>query len=214
MKLEIHNLTKIYPHPTDEDLNFTVLSDLNLTLTDEIPLLLIRGESGVGKTTLLELILGSEKPSAGKIVFDGMTINSLKGREKEKFIAKTGYINQFPQDMVDFRLSPIDNFRLVGAQVDPALLSALEIAQIFDKKLMTYSGGELRRFIVARELSRKPKLLICDEPTAHLDTKNSELVWQMIRDYVENNECLAIVCTHDPDIEYENTLLLEKKGWR
>ncbi len=214
MKLKVQNLTKVYNHPVEDELNFTVLSDISFTLDQDNRLLVVMGESGVGKTTLIELILGRIRPTAGKITFNDLVINTMKGSRKSRFLRQVGYVNQFPQDTIDFRLSPRENLLLFGSEVSEAVLEKLDLLKIMDNSIMSFSGGELRRFMVAREIGRTPSLLICDEPTAHLDQRNREIVWNMIQEYTSSADCVTIVSTHDPELKHKNTMVLEKKGWK
>lgn len=169
----------------------------------------LMGVSGSGKTTLLSIIAGLDKPSSGKVLVEGEPISKLPDIHLSNFRAKKiGMVFQ-SFNLID-GLSVLNN---VLAPLVPAKIplqravtmgmEALEIANIGHKKASLpskLSGGERQRVAIARALVAKPNLILCDEPTANLDSANSLSFIQTLEKMHKMGKTI-IVATHDPLFE-------------
>ncbi|MFN2396315.1 MAG: ABC transporter ATP-binding protein, partial [Bacteroidales bacterium] len=166
--------------------------------------LLVIGQSGNGKTTLLHLIAGILSPSKGEIWINSTSITDLKNAEKDVFRGnKVGMI--FQKHFFMEGLSVMENLkaaqRLSGSKRDEKhlinLIGKLEISHLSGKKPFKLSQGEQQRFSIARALANKPALVLADEPTSSLDDKNCELFLELITLPLTNNPVSWIIATHD-----------------
>ena len=199
--LELLNISKSYGQ-------IQVLNDISLTfLPGEI--LAIVGPSGAGKTTLLQIAGTLDPPDHGEVIFDGINLLKLKDRKLAKFRnQKLGFIFQFHQLLPEF--SAIENVALpaliAGKRKKKAFMEAKEILdnlgmgnRLFHKPSQL-SGGEKQRTAIARALINKPAIVMADEPTGSLDSKNRDEIKEIISDLrVEFNQSFVIV-THDPEM--------------
>ena len=167
------------------------------------------GASGAGKTTLLQILGTIENPSSGSVTSDGKNLFKLSDKKLADFRNKNiGFIFQFHQLLPEF--TSLENVMI------PALISGdsssdarkkaldlmgfLNISDKADKKPDTLSGGENQRVAVARALINKPKIVLADEPSGNLDSKNAkELQELFLRLRKEYNQAFVIV-THNNDL--------------
>jgi putative ABC transport system ATP-binding protein len=165
-------------------------------------LTLLLGPSGSGKTTLLNLVGGLDKASAGKVVVDGQDLGALNAQALTLFRRRyVGFIFQF------FNLVPSLTARenvLVAAELsegradDPdAWLSRVGLAGLEDRFPSELSGGQQQRVAIARALSKRPALLLCDEPTGALDHETGQRVVDLLHDTAHAHPCAVVVVTHD-----------------
>jgi len=202
MIVEISNLFKSYQNGNRV---YEVLKDINLELK-EGELLILEGVSGSGKSTLLSLIAGMEKPTKGKLEVLGEPIAKLPDMHISSFRAtKIGMIFQHFNLIENFSVE--DNIMLPLANQNISLkeakklakeaLDKLNIQNLSHKDVKYLSGGQKQRVAIARAIVTKPKLLLCDEPTANLDRENAKVFIELLTKL--NKEGLsAIVATHDP----------------
>lgn len=156
---------------------------------------LIKGESGIGKSTLAKLIIGDIIPQNGKIEIDGIPIEQLNEKRYEM-------IRIVNQDEVFFMMSLADNIRFyrevdedqVNAVIEAVNLSYLNLANGYDDNI---SGGEKERLAIARALINLPGVLILDEPTAALDKSNTKKIMELICSLNKTIICIS----HESDIE-------------
>ena len=162
------------------------------------------GPSGSGKTTLLMIIVGLLKPDKGKIFFMGKELTSMKKQDLENIRRKyIGLVFQEP-NLFNYMTSK-ENVEccatltnvMKGKDID-RLFSDLSLDRVKNRKVKHLSGGEKQRVSLARALSKRPKLLIADEPTASLDHENTRKMLELL-DKLRNDYTLTIVvATHDP----------------
>lgn len=210
--LELRNLGKSYPNGR------RVLSDLSYRIEDG-EYVAIMGESGVGKSTLLNLIAGLDTPDAGDIVIDGVSMASLDddgatALRREKF----GFIFQAFHVLPHLTLAQNVALPLLLNREAPQraaeMLAAVGLQgreRDFPRQL---SGGELQRVAIARALVHRPKLLLADEPTGNLDPDTAHEVLLLLRNEIKANGATAIIVTHSPAAAAtaDRTLLLTKTG--
>lgn len=172
--------------------------------------LLVAGNSGSGKTSLLHLISGILTPTSGSVTIDEVEITALKAHKLDKFRGeKIGII--FQKNFFIESLSVLNNLTyisaLCGLKVDKnyitGLLNELAIGDLSDKKPGQLSGGELQRFSIARALVNKPVVLLADEPTSSLDDENCMRFMSLMKQVCGSHDLSLIVATHDARLKSE-----------
>ena len=160
----------------------------------------ILGSSGSGKTTLLNLISGLDSFQNGTIEVFNQNLNELSVEEKSALRKKYfGFGYQFHyllENLSIYENCLAANFGIDNGNID-VTLKKLGIAKIKNKLPSKVSGGEKQRASIARAISKKPNILILDEPTGNLDQENSLIVQDFLLDYAKENDSLVIYATHD-----------------
>jgi putative ABC transport system ATP-binding protein len=180
-----------------------ILSEISFSI-NEGEVFGIIGASGIGKSSLLRLIAGFERPSKGSITYKG---NIISGVSTFAPPHKRG-IGLVVQEKALFpHLNSLDNvmFGLKGSKEAKAtqalaflnLLKAEKFATSFPNSL---SGGEQQRVAIARAIAIKPELILADEPTGNLDTENSLMISDILFKYVREEGSSLIMVTHDPKL--------------
>jgi phosphonate transport system ATP-binding protein len=147
----------------------------------------IIGRSGAGKSTLLRLINRLVEPSAGRILFDGLDITALRGRELRRWRARAAMV--FQQFNLIGRLDVLTNVLMGRLAVVPAWRSLLSlwpeqdkaVAQLAAQRADHLSGGQQQRVAIARTLVQDPELILADEPIASLDPHNARIVMDALQ---------------------------------
>jgi putative ABC transport system ATP-binding protein len=197
--IEIHDVTKRYDGSPQAALDSV---DLHI---DAGRITAIMGPSGCGKSTLLNLIGGLDRPTHGQIHLDGTRVDRLSEAAAARFRrTKVGFIFQFFQLIDD--LSVRDNVavaaELAGASRRAAreradeLLGQLGLAERANRYPIKLSGGERQRVAIARAVVNDPAVLLADEPTGALDTRNGETVLALLEDLNRRGQTVLLV-THD-----------------
>ncbi|MEX0798257.1 MAG: ABC transporter ATP-binding protein [Bacteriovoracaceae bacterium] len=167
------------------------------------------GASGSGKSTLLYLLGGLDQPDSGKIEVGSKDLSRLDDEKLARYRNNLiGFIFQFhfllpSMDCLDNLLLPakIGNHSLKEVKSHVAgLVEKLGVGHCLKKYPYEISGGEQQRINIIRALSLKPKLLLCDEPTGNLDSKNSELVSTTLSELAQEHNSAMIVVTHDANV--------------
>ena len=160
----------------------------------------ILGSSGSGKTTLLNLISGLDSFQNGTIEVFNQNLNELSVEEKSALRKKYfGFGYQFHyllENLSIYENCLAANFGVDNGNID-VTLKKLGIAKIKNKLPSKVSGGEKQRASIARAITKKPNILILDEPTGNLDQENSLIVQDFLLDYAKENDSLVIYATHD-----------------
>ncbi|MGC8722031.1 MAG: ATP-binding cassette domain-containing protein [Caldisericaceae bacterium] len=150
----------------------------------------ILGNSGAGKTMLLETIAGKYSVNSGKIVFNNRDITKLHPKDRE--------IGLVPQDYLLFpHLTVYENITLGKFELDREVLNILGIENLLNRYPLTLSGGEKQRVALARALVKKPKLLLLDEPTSSLDVNTKRSVWDLLLLVKQRFAVTVLHVTHD-----------------
>lgn len=207
MELQLRNLSKQYGTKCAVD-------NVNAKLEPGVYGLL--GANGAGKTTLMRMICGVLKPTSGDIRLNGKTINELG----EQYYTHLGYM---PQDFGFYPDFTASEFMLYMAAVKGLdkrvaktrtqdLLHMVNLDDVADKKIKSYSGGMKQRLGIAQVELNNPSILILDEPTAGLDPKERVRFRNLISDFAK--EKIVILSTHIvSDVSYiADTILLMKNG--
>jgi putative ABC transport system ATP-binding protein len=163
-------------------------------------LLIIKGESGSGKSTLMNMIGGIDTPTQGTINFKGTNINELGDKEITRFRRNhVGFVFQF-YNLVP-TLSALENVstatEIASNPIDPA--DALRLVGLGDHLHhfpSQLSGGQQQRVAVARALAKRPKLMLCDEPTGALDHDNTVKVLELIQKIKNETDTTIVLITH------------------
>ena len=201
--IEVKNLSKVYGSGEAE---VTALKNINLNI-EQGEFVAIVGPSGSGKSTLLHLLGGVDKPSSGEVIIKGESICKLK--EKELAILrrrKLGFVFQF------FNLIPVltaeENIEmpvlLDNGKIDKnymnELLKLLGLEERRNHYPSELSGGQQQRVSIGRALSNKPSIILADEPTGNLDSKNSKEVLELLKYCAKKYNQTLILITHDINI--------------
>lgn len=188
--------------------NTKVLRGLNFQIGPR-ELVAIRGASGSGKSTLLYLLGGLDHPTSGKVIIDNKNLTSMNDEELAHFRnSHVGFVFQF-----HFLLPSMtcrDNILLparIGGKdlksvekIIDELASILGVSHCLEKFPFEISGGEQQRINIIRALSLRPKILLCDEPTGNLDSKNSEKVTTLLKNLAADFGATLLVVTHDDKV--------------
>ena len=178
-----------------------MLADLNYTLNAG-EYVAVMGESGVGKSTLLNLIAGLDTPDSGEIVINGTAISSLDDDAATKLRREQfGFIFQAFHVLPHLTLAQNIALPLLlnGSEVTERVAQMLEQVGLqgrgddFPRQL---SGGELQRVAIARALIHRPRLVLADEPTGNLDPDTAHEILQLIRHEIKANGAMGILVTH------------------
>ena len=198
--LSIRQLSKTYAGPRLR----TVLSnvDLELGAGDYVA---VMGESGIGKSTLLNLVAGLDRPDAGAIAIDGVDLATLDDdgltvlrREKMGFVFQAFHVLPYLTVAQNVAL-PLS---LIGVSDDDAarrvaaILTEVGLADRAASMPRELSGGELQRVAIARALVHRPRLVLADEPTGNLDADSAGNVLALLREQMKTNGAAGILVTH------------------
>jgi ABC-type lipoprotein export system ATPase subunit len=196
-----------------EDVDFTIAAD------DRVALL---GRSGSGKTTLLHVLGGLVEPSAGRVEWHGRPLITLDAAERGTLRSQgIAYVFQGANLLPHFTAFENVAFaarasaRDVDADLAPLLL--LELVGLADKAdhlPAELSGGEAQRVALARAIAQAPELMLCDEPTGHLDSDTGERVLDLIDALQDEYGFALVVATHDPDVAARLGRLVEVQDGR
>ncbi len=170
--------------------------------------LAVTGPSGCGKSTLLHLFAGLEEPDAGSVEVAGSRWSGLSPERRAALRGETiGFVFQFHHLLPE--LTAAENVALplflAGVTPDAARGAATEalgrvgLSGRAGALPRTLSGGERQRVAIARAVVRRPRLLLCDEPTGSLDTTHAAAVFELLLEVAKERAGAAVVVTHDPD---------------
>lgn len=200
---KIENLSKIYK---TGEVETKALDDVCATI-EEDQFIVILGESGSGKSTLLNMLGGLDEPTSGEIIYNGKKISEMSEEQKAHYRSATiGFVFQNYNLMPT--LSVYENVILpiliAKKQEDKEyvydLLECLGIAEKKDSFPSQLSGGQQQRVAIARAFANKPSVILADEPTGNLDSKNGDLVVEMLLQMQKKFHQTIIMITHNEKI--------------
>ena len=201
MMIEINNITKSFGA-------LQVLKGIDLQI-GKGEVVSIVGPSGAGKTTLLQIIGTLDKPDTGTVCIDGVNVTSLSQKKLSGFRnTRLGFVFQFHQLLPEF--TAIENIMIpayiAGKSRKEARMRAEELLQFMglseraSHKPNELSGGEKQRIAVARALMNNPSVILADEPSGSLDTKNKEELHQLFFDLRDKYGQTFVIVTHDESL--------------
>ena len=171
--------------------------------------LAVLGSSGTGKSTLIHLIAGLERPSAGVITVENALISEMSDSDRADFRKKNiGVIYQFHHLLPEFNvlenvMMPLRIKRLsynYAKRKASEILEKVGLGQKGKDQPATLSGGERQRVAIARAMVSMPSLILADEPTGNLDRVNARKIFKMILSLVNDHGSTLIVATHDLEL--------------
>jgi len=218
--IELKNVTKTYNVSKKEKI--TAVKNINLSF-NEGELIIIKGSSGSGKSTILSLIAALSKPTTGEIIVDNKRISKLPDNFASLYRRKNiGFIFQKYNLIPNLSVKENISLPLIPDNIKESLLNKkLQIAMskfnISHKKnilVKNLSGGEQQRVAIARAYINDPKIIIADEPTANLDKDLSENFINILKELKESKKTI-IVATHDPlffDLDFIDKIISVNNG--
>ena len=199
-----------------------LLQDINFHLS-EGEYISVMGESGMGKSTLLNLIAGLETPDSGSIVIDGQELARMNDdqatklrREKMGFVFQAFHVlphlSVAQNVALPLFLNGTDKRRTQAATM--SMLEAVGLAERAQSRPRELSGGETQRVAIARALVHRPRLLLADEPTGNLDSESADGVMLLLRNQIKQNGTTCVLVTHSTRAAAtaDRVLLLTERG--
>lgn len=187
------------------DAHVEVLRDIDVSL-DKGEICVLLGPSGSGKSTFLNIVGGLERADGGSVVIDGYELTALSSKRVGEYRRRElGFVFQFYNLVPDLTIKEnVEVCAHLGA--DPLstddLLNSLGLWDHRDKFPRQVSGGQQQRCAIGRALVKKPRLLLCDEPTGALDYKTSKEILSLIEQVNQDYGCTVVIVTHNDAIKH------------
>ena len=203
--IELKDVKKVYGKG---DAQVVALKDINFK-ADKGEVVLIMGPSGAGKSTFLTIAGSLQKPTSGEVLINGEDISDFSTKKRNGLrLNRIGFVlqayNLVPFLTVEEQFTLVDKVKkqnnLSRDELND-LLKQLGITDLVKKYPSELSGGQQQRAAIARALYANPEILLADEPTASLDTKNVEEVGQLFKDLAKKRDKAVMLVTHDPRLE-------------
>ena len=199
----LQNVTKTVQSGTED---LTILDDVSLSIPDG-QFVAVTGASGSGKSTLLGLIAGLDAPSSGEILIDGANVTTMSEDELAELRSEQiGFIFQsfhLIPSLTAFEnvIIPMEILGLKDAKNRAEkLLEDVELTSRGHHYPTELSGGEQQRVAIARAFANQPKILLADEPTGNLDSKNGNHIFDLMTDLHNQHNVTLILVTHDQSL--------------
>jgi len=172
----------------------------------------IVGASGTGKTTLLHILGTLDRPTAGKLLYDGVEVLKKNDEKLSAYRNRTvGFVFQFHHLLPEF--TALENVMMPGliaghdknemSQKAAGILEKVRLSDRIQHKVGELSGGEQQRVALARAIIMKPLLLLADEPTGNLDAKTGYKVFQLLQEMSQEYSLSAVMVTHNLELAGE-----------
>lgn len=212
--LETDNINKYFLEPV----KFHVLKDISIKLL-EGEFVSIMGKSGCGKSTLLYILSTMDTQYEGDLIIDGQKMSTMDSATLAQIRnEKIGFIFQFHYLLPEFTV--LKNVMLpalkLGKESDAVIrkkamekLEMLGVASQAHKKASRISGGQKQRVSIARALINDPKIIMGDEPTGNLDSKNAKIVFDILRELCDKQKMSLLIVTHDHDFANKTDRIIE-----
>ncbi|GLQ05088.1 ABC transporter ATP-binding protein [Sneathiella chinensis] len=201
--IETREVTRILPL----EVPVTLVKDISLTVQAG-EFVSVTGPSGSGKSSLLYLLGLLDRPTKGEVLVNGQPTGPLSDVALcDLRLRKLGFVFQFHFLLAEFTVRenvmvPMHKLGVLSlrqrTERAESLLGSIGLADHLDKYPSQLSGGQRQRVAVARALANEPEVILADEPTGNLDTKNSEVVQDILRSLVDAGNTSVIMVTHDP----------------
>ncbi|MBN2579050.1 MAG: ABC transporter ATP-binding protein [Pirellulales bacterium] len=202
--LILKNLKKSYRQPDGSELRILDIPAYRVSQGEQVVLI---GESGCGKTTLLHVIAGISRPTEGKVRIDDFDLTLMTEPEVDRFRAeRIGYVFQTFNLLTGF--TALENvllaMRFARGRPDKTrakkLLDRVGLSHRLTHRPTMLSVGEQQRVAVARALANRPKLLLADEPTANVDAGNQQAILDLIRQTSQEENVALMLVTHSHEV--------------
>ncbi len=203
--IELRDVVKAYNTPVGD---FMALDGVSLTI-DRGEFVAVVGKSGSGKSTMINMITGIDRPSSGAILVDGVPVHTLKEGPMAQWRGRNvGVIFQFFQllpmlSILENVILPMDFCQMHDAKEREAiamhLLEQVDMVDQAHKLPSEVSGGQQQRAAIARALANDPPILVADEPTGNLDSRSAIAVFELFHNLVDSGKTILMV-THDNDL--------------
>lgn len=204
--IETRRLEKAYAVPGRSEEKIHVLRGIDLTI-HKGEMISIVGQSGVGKSTLLQILGTLDHPTAGQVLYDGVDVFALPPAKLAAFRnAKIGFVFQFHHLLPEF--DAVENVMMPGLirgvgfvemrERATAILREVGLGERLGHRVGKLSGGERQRVAVARALVLDPPLLLADEPTGNLDPRTGERITDLLLHVSRTRGTALVVVTHSP----------------
>ena len=215
--LRLENLTKRYRSDRPP-----VFEDLNLELAGG-EYVAVMGESGVGKSTLLNLLAGLDRPDSGRVRLLGVEVSAMDDdattllrRRAVGFVFQAFHV--LPYLTVEQNIAlPLDLLGVAAAERSrrtAEMMEAVGVAALARRYARELSGGEVQRIAIARALVHKPRLILADEPTGNLDPRSAAQILELLRAQIKASSAAGILITHSRTAAdtADRILLLDARG--
>ncbi|MCB9211089.1 MAG: ABC transporter ATP-binding protein [Ignavibacteriales bacterium] len=192
--LELKNVTKVFNG------NIAAVDKVSFKI-EENEFVVLAGSSGCGKTTILRMIAGLEKPTSGEIIIDDSVVNNLPPKDRDIGIvfqnqALYPHLNVYENIAFGLRLRKYDK-KEIENRVD-SVSELLEIKELINRKPQELSGGQKQRVALGRAMVRKPKIFLFDEPLSNLDVLLRKTLRRELKNLHAKLNTPFIYVTHDP----------------
>jgi lipoprotein-releasing system ATP-binding protein len=205
LAIKAENLSKTY---AGEGAPVTVFTGLSFEVPEKV-FAAVMGPSGVGKSTLLHLLGGIDRPDTGRVELFGQTLEELSPRERARFRNdRIGFVFQFHHLLPEFTAEENVAFphRIAGEPTREArrraaeLLERVGMGERRHHRPWSLSGGEQQRVAIARALARGPSLLLADEPTGNLDADAAGVVFGLLEELHRERGMTTVLVTHNSEL--------------
>ncbi|MCD3452315.1 ABC transporter ATP-binding protein [Streptococcus equi subsp. zooepidemicus] len=211
--ISFKNISKTYQVGDQE---VKALDDVSFTI-EKGRFTVILGPSGSGKSTLLNLLGGMDRASKGTFIFEGKDITALNDTALSDYRKEVvGFVFQFYNLIPS--LTALENIS-IAAQLtgntaqSEVLLDKVGLSHRKNNFPSQLSGGEMQRVSIARALAKKPKLLLCDEPTGALDSKTGQHIMQLLQEASKDEDVAVVLVTHNTEFKaFGDTIIYLKDG--
>jgi putative ABC transport system ATP-binding protein len=215
-------LNKVFKIYQDRDIKVPALTDVSLEIKPG-EFMVLAGPSGSGKTTLLNIIGTLDRPDSGQVYLDGLEVSGLSGNTLAEIrLKKIGFIFQ-AYNLIDV-LTARENVEYVmllqgmdsriRRQRSMAVLKAVGLEGLAERKTDQMSGGQGQRVAVARAVAAEPQLILADEPTANLDSKTGEHLIELMESFNRSKQITFVIASHDPMVINRARRIIQLKDGR
>ena len=212
--IELKNINKIY----GTSVKTQVLHNINLNI-EEGSFNSIIGQSGSGKSTMMNIIGTLDQPTSGEVFINGKRADLMKKNELSELRNQTiGFIFQFHYLLPEF--TALENvlmpFRIQDENISKEirdradeLMNLVGLEKVKNNLATNMSGGQQQRTAIARALMNNPKIILADEPTGNLDSDSTENIYNLLRDINEKMKTTFLIITHDRKIAEKADRIIE-----